>query len=250
RRRDAVVRAPDSVSAIERPSTALLDADGESMLTFVDSMALLVRAGFEVAPYEIVLPGAAAPTTRLVGPLVVKLADVAHRTEHGAVLLGVPPDGLASAVAHLRDLAHASGLPPTVVVQPQLRGHGEVFLGLSGTSELGPLVAFGLGGVFVEVLRRVSGRIAPFTQTDALEMIAEFDDLGVADGFRGGPPWDRSHLGALLVAAGDLAAGGRHWLRTFDVNPLIQTDTGFVAVDGVCFVEPRMAPTTGGIGHG
>ena len=49
-------------------------------------------------------------------------------------------------------------------------------------------------------------------------MIGEFDDLGVADGFRGGPPWDRPALARLLVAAGDLAAGARGWLRTFDVN--------------------------------
>ena len=108
------------------------------------------------------------------------------------------------------------------------------------------MVAFGLGGVFVEVLRRVSGRLAPFTEADAEEMIAEFDDLGVADGFRGGPPWDRPLLAGLLVAAGELAAGARHWLRTFDVNPLIQTDTGFVAVDGACFVEPGTPATAGG----
>lgn len=246
RRRDARVHTGASAPTIARPAVTLLDAGGESMLPFVDAMALLERVGIEVAPYELVAHDDAAPTTSLTGPLVVKLADVAHRTEHGAVLMGVDPAGLGEAVAHLRDLAQSSGLPATVVVQPQLRGHGEVFLGLSGASELGPVVAFGLGGVFVEVLRRVSGRLAPFTEADAEEMIAEFDDLGVADGFRGGPPWDRPLLAGLLVAAGELAAGARHWLRTFDVNPLIQTDTGFVAVDGACFVEPGTPATAGG----
>ena len=67
-------------------------------------------------------------------------------------------------------------------------------------------------------------------------MIAEFDDLGVADGFRGGRPWDRQQLADILVRAGQLAAGGRHWLTSMDLNPLIHTDDGFVAVDCVCFV--------------
>ncbi|HEV3213355.1 MAG TPA: acetate--CoA ligase family protein [Acidimicrobiales bacterium] len=241
RRRDAAVRAPSSVRRVERPGTTLVGGGGgESMLSFADAMALLAGAGIEVAPFEVIGRDDVAPSTTLAGPLVVKLGDVAHRTEHGAVLLGVDPSGLGEAVAHLRALAESSALPATVVVQPQLRGHGEVFLGLSGASELGPVVAFGLGGVFVEVLRRVSGRLAPFGTVDAAEMIAEFDDLGVADGFRGSPPWDRATLAELLVRAGDLAAGARGWLRTFDVNPLIQTDTGFVAVDGTCFVEsPR-----------
>ena len=99
---------------------------------------------------------------------------------------------MPDAVASLRRIAASDGLPATVVIQPQLSSHGEVFVGLKGASELGPVVAFGLGGVFVEVLRRVSGRLAPLDAQDAEEMIAEFDDLGVADGFRGSPPWNRS----------------------------------------------------------
>ena len=67
-------------------------------------------------------------------------------------------------------------------------------------------------------------------------MIAEFDDLAVADGFRGSRPWNRSQLVDLLVSAGQLAAGGRDWIQSLDVNPLVQTDDGFVAVDCVCFV--------------
>ncbi len=67
-----------------------------------------------------------------------------------------------------------------------ITAQGEAFIGIRGRSELGPVVAFGLGGVFVEVLGRVSGRLAPFTAADAAELIAEFDDLGVLDGVRGG----------------------------------------------------------------
>jgi hypothetical protein len=168
----------------------------------------------------------------------VKLADVAHRTEHRAVIVGVEAPALPDAVASLRRIAASDGLPATVVIQPQLSSHGEVFIGLKGASELGPVVAFGLGGVFVEVLRRVSGRLAPLDAQDAEEMIAEFDDLGVADGFRGSPPWNRSLLVEVLVRAGQLVAGGRDWIESLDINPLIQTDDGFVAVDCACFAAP------------
>lgn len=235
-RRTAAVASPGSAARVERPDVRTVESDGEQMLSFTASMALLADIGIPVAPFEFVAPDDGAPTTNFAGPLVVKLGDVAHRTEHGAVLLGVDASGLASAVAQLREIARADGLPAGVVVQPQLSSGGEVFVGLTGASELGPLVAFGLGGVFVEVLRRVSGRLAPLSGDDAQEMIAEFDDLGVADGFRGGRPWDRQQLADILVRAGQLAAGGRHWLTSMDLNPLIHTDDGFVAVDCVCFV--------------
>ena len=69
-----------------------------------------------------------------------------------------------------------------------IEADGEAFIGIRGHSELGPVVAFGLGGVFVEVLGRVSGRLAPFTAADAGEMLAEFDDLGVLAGLAAGCP--------------------------------------------------------------
>jgi acyl-CoA synthetase (NDP forming) len=237
-RTDAAVGAPDSAAPVAGPTGATVMSDGEPMLTFEASMGLLRQAGIPVAPFELVLPDVVRPTTTLAGPLVVKLGDVAHRTEHNAVLLGVTAADLPAAVADLRRIAAVDGLPATVVVQPQLSGHGEVFIGLTGASELGPVVAFGLGGVFVEVIRRIGGRLAPLTPADADELIAEFDDLGVADGFRGSLPWDRPQLNDILVRAGRLVAGGRDWIQSMDVNPLILTEEGFVAVDCVCFLSP------------
>jgi acyl-CoA synthetase (NDP forming) len=241
-RGDVRIEAARSVPTIARPTGEVINSDGESMLTFKASMALLEQAGIAVAPYELIAADVQLPTTSIPEPLVVKLADVAHRTEHNAVMIGVLSGGLAQAVDSLRAIAARDGLPATVAVQPQLSSQGEVFLGLTGETELGPVVAFGLGGVFVEVMRRVGGRIAPFGEVDAQKLIAEFDDLGVVDGLRGARPWDRRELGALLVKAGALVAGGSGWITSMDVNPLILTDKGFVAVDGVCFVKPDAQP--------
>jgi hypothetical protein len=139
--------------------------------------------------------------------------------------------------AELRRLAARDGLPDLVAVQKMITAEGEAFIGVRGQSELGPIVAFGLGGVFVEVLGRVSGRLAPFTVADAAEMIAEFDDLGVLDGVRGRGAWDRDALAAILVQVSRLAASGHEWIDTFDINPLVFDGERFVAVDGLCLLR-------------
>ena len=139
----------------------------------------MADAGIPIAPFEVVDPDDEPVDRRSPGRCVVKLGDVAHRTEHGAVLFGVDAHDVCRGGG---DAAHASpqptGSPPPSSCSRSSSSHGEVFIGLTGASELGPMVAFGLGGVFVEVLQRVSGRLAPFVRRDAEEMIAEFDDLG------------------------------------------------------------------------
>jgi hypothetical protein len=97
------------------------------------------------------------------------------------------------------------------------------------------LVAFGIGGVFVEVVHRIGGRMAPLSPADAEDLLAEFDDLQVMSGLRGQQAWDRSMLRSLLEAAGRLAAAGRDWIDTMDVNPLLITSRGPIAVDAACF---------------
>jgi len=174
---------------------------------------------------------------RFPGPYVVKLADLAHRTEHGAVRVRVAGEDLARMCAELAELATELGVPPTVAVQPMLSGYAEAFIGMNGATELGPVVAFGPGGVFVEVLKRVSGRLAPLSTDDAVDLLDDFADLGIHEGIRGGPPWDVKALVPILEAAGRLVAGGRDWIESIDINPLILTAEGVVAVDGLCLVK-------------
>ncbi|HEX4433676.1 MAG TPA: acetate--CoA ligase family protein [Acidimicrobiales bacterium] len=240
-RADAAIQRPESVPTLARPAGLLIESDGEWMLPFGAAMDLLASAGIAAAPFALVRGDEDAALPSFEGPYVVKLADVAHRTEHGAVLTGVTAADVAGATETLRKIAARDGLPDTVVLQPQLAGHGEAFIGLTGDTELGPMVAFGLGGVFVEVMKRVGGRLAPFAPADAEELVAEFDDLGVIDGVRGRAPWDRAALFSTLCNAGRLVAGGRSWIRSMDLNPLIVTEQGLVAVDCVCFVDPAGA---------
>lgn len=219
-----------------RPEPAdWVTADGAEILRFDTAMGLLVDAGLTVAPFTVVEDGDPVVWPDGPGPFVVKLADLPHRTEHGAVRLGVAAADLGAAVDDLRTLAHQHGFPARVAIQEQVAGHGEAFLGLQARSELGPAVAFGLGGVFVEVLQRVSGCLAPATTADARRVVEEFADLGVLDGVRGRPPWDRDAVAALIVAAGDLVAAVAGWSGSIDLNPIIVSERGLTVVDVAWF---------------
>jgi acetate---CoA ligase (ADP-forming) len=226
----------DAGERLPRPAASLIG----DMLPFGDTMRLLAGAGIPVAPYAIIPPDAAPGGIDVPfgGPYVLKLADVAHRTEHGAVRLNVDPAGVPEAITGLRELAARDGLPATVAVQPMIAATGEALLGIQGESELGPLVVFGLGGIFAEALRKVGGRMAPFDAAQARGLIEEFRDVQVMHGFRGHPAWDLEGLTDILVAAGRLAAGGRDWIMSLDVNPLLFGPDGFQAVDALLLVRP------------
>jgi acyl-CoA synthetase (NDP forming) len=231
------VRPPAEVPALPRPQVVPTGVPEGSMLPFAATMDILQAAGIPTAPYHLIHSRAAISSPSFAGPYVVKLADVAHRTEHDAVRLGIETAALGAAVDELRAIAGAHRLPPLIAVQPMVSGHGEAFIGIKGEGELGPVVAFGMGGIFVEVMRRVGGRMAPMAAEDAAELIEEFNDTGVLDGFRGSGAWDRRALSAVLVAASRLAAAGRGWIESMDINPLIITADGPVAVDGLCLLR-------------
>jgi acyl-CoA synthetase (NDP forming) len=240
-RPDLNVASPETVAKRARPAGETLKVAEGEMLSFADTMQLLAEAGIPTAPYALVDSTADVGTPDFAGPYVVKLADVAHRTEHRAVRVGVTADELGPAAEDLRAIARADGLPAVIAIQPMVDGHGEAFIGINGNSELGPVVAFGLGGIFVELLKRIGGRMAPMTRPDAIDLISEFDNTGVLDGFRGAPRWDRDAVADTLVSASLLAASGRDWIDSIDINPLIITASGPVAVDGLCLLRPRVS---------
>ena len=124
-----------------------------------------------------------------------------------------------------------------MLVQPELHGRGEVFLGAHSTGDLGPIVVFGLGGVFVELLADVSARLAPLTIDDARDMLGEIKGSGVLDGARGGEAWDTEGLASIVVGLGNLASATSGWLESIEINPLLATDAGFAAVDLSCVVR-------------
>ncbi|HVW18114.1 MAG TPA: acetate--CoA ligase family protein [Solirubrobacteraceae bacterium] len=247
RAREAGWAADAPVAAPEVPAPADGDAvasEAGSILGFAAAMALLADAGIEIAPFAVVgagdYPAAVAPPGE--GPFVVKLADVPHRTELGAVSLGVEAPDVAAEVERLRALARAAGTPEAVAVQPLLAAPGpEAFLGASTGSELGPMVLWGLGGTLVELGRRVDGAIAPLSPAAADRLLDGLARTGVFDGLRGGEAWSRAALAAALSSLSRLVAGGARWIASIDVNPLLLAGGRAVAVDALVVLREPLA---------
>ncbi len=192
-----------------------------------DPLALarwLRRHGVDVVDAAVCrTPGQAAAAARRF-PAVVKLARSAHRTDSGGVRLGLRD--AASVAAAAADLL-AGG--EDVLVSPQLSGV-EVAVGAVRDPSFGPVVMVGLGGIWVEVLGDVGFGLAPLTRPQARDLLAGLRGFPLLTGARGGSPVDLDALAGTVVAVGAaLVADPR--LASIDLNPVLATPTGAVAVD-------------------
>jgi len=224
-----------------RVSTILATAmrEGREWLRMSESFELLTAYGIPVAPYEVVATPeeALAAAERLGYPVVLKAigADIVHKTEHGAVKLGLDsPAAVLHAVAELRALAPTDGeaAAASFLVQPSVTGGRETIIGMTMEPNFGSLIMFGLGGVYVEALRDVAFRVTPVTLQDAAEMIASLRGFPLLRGVRGEPGVDLEQLAEVIGRASQLAE--RHEeIRELDINPFLAfSDAGqSVAVD-------------------
>jgi hypothetical protein len=166
--------------------------------------------------------------------------DITHKSDIGGVALGLR-GATAVRAAHERMLASVRSHAPTariegVLVAPMLTGGVECILGAHNDPVFGPMVVFGLGGVFVELLGDVVLHSAPVTQEQALEMIRSTRGFALLAGARGLPPVDLEHLAANLAALSQLAVAAGDTLVSIDVNPFIALAKelgGGCAVDAV-----------------
>ena len=108
-----------------------------------------------------------------------------------------------------------------VLLSPMVRGGVEMILGVQDDAVFGPVVLLGLGGIFVEVLRDVTFRIAPFGVEEAHRMIAELRGAAILEGARGQPPSDLDALAAALSRLSLFAAAQRGQFTSIDINPLL-----------------------------
>jgi acyl-CoA synthetase (NDP forming) len=177
-------------------------------------------------------PDEAAQFAQQIGfPVALKLAspDILHKTEVGGVMLNLP-DADSVRAAYQAIVTRARAAHPNadirgVQVQQMVTGGQEVIVGMKRDPAFGPLVMFGLGGVYVEALADVSFRLAPLSRQDAEEMIREVRSAKLLEGLRGAPPADRSALVDAIVRVGQLAADCPE-ITELDVNPLMVLPAG------------------------
>ena len=156
-------------------------------------------------------------------PVVVKTAAAgAHKTEKGGVALDLADDDA------VREAAERIG--GELLVQPMLKGGVELLAGVVQDPVFGPIVAFGPGGVFAELIGGAEFRIAPITDVDAEELVGSGKAGRLVHGFRGGPAADADALAELVQRLSQLAVDLPE-LAELDLNPVLGLPTGCVAVD-------------------
>jgi len=229
RRTALPVLAPGGV---RRPS-------GES-LSEQDSKALLKAYGIALPKERVAAsPGEAAKAAKKIGfPVVMKIvsADILHKSDLGLVAVGVRDEEDARRT-YKRLVATAKKAAPKATVDgvlvAQMVPGVETVVGIAPDDLFGPVVMFGLGGVFVEVLHDVTFRVPPFTARDASAMLDELRGAALLRGVRGQPAADRAALVDVLMKMQRLAVDLSGEVAEVDINPLLAGTDGAVAADAL-----------------
>jgi acyl-CoA synthetase (NDP forming) len=242
RARPVTTTLPASPTPLSSEPSRLVDSPVGPIVPFADAMRLLTEVGIPVAPF-VVLDHTDDDAIDVLGThVVVKLADVPHRTELDAVRLGVARTDVREAARELRAIARDHGAPEAVVVQAMVDADGEAFVGLLSASDLGPVVLFGRGGVLVEVAGRVDGRRLPLRPGAAEQLVDEVAGPAASARLRGYAPWDLGPLVGAVEGVAELWRRHGSWLLSADLNPLLVTTEGVRAVDALLVAGATAVP--------
>ena len=194
---------------------------------------------------------ARAAAAAIGGPVVLKISspDILHKTEVGGVAVNIatPDDAAAEFAAMTARVAAArpGAAIDGVLVSPMVTDGVECIMGVTVDPAFGPVVLFGLGGIFVEVLKDVTMRVAPFGIDEADAMIREVKGFPMLDGARGKPKADIAALAEALSRLSVFAAANGARIDSLDINPILvrPAGRGVVAVDAL-FVPALFVPDT------
>ena len=225
------------VTAARRIVDAALEGRSEAWLDADATRSLLEAYGVPVVPQRVAqtVDQAVDAAAELGLPAVLKTAAAgAHKTEQGGIALDLrDPE-------QVRAAAERIGAP--VLVQPMVTGGAEVLAGIVQDPVFGPLVAFGPGGIFAELIGAAAFRIAPLTDVDANELVREGKAGQLVAGFRGTPAADAPALVDLLHRLSLLAEEVPE-VAELDLNPVIALPDRCVAVDArVRLAPPSLRP--------
>lgn len=238
RARAALTRpAGVDLAAVERR----LSAPSSEVLGEHETKALLAAYGLPV-PAEHLAASAdeAVANARIIGGTVgLKIAspDIAHKTEAGAMRLGLASEGeiraaydeVVAAAVRYRPDARIAG----VLVQEMVPSGLEMMLGVVSDPVFGPVVAVGFGGIYVEILRDVAYRVPPVNAEIAHAMLRELRGYRLLAGVRGGPPADIDALIDCIVRCSWFAHDHGSRISELDMNPLMVTERGACVVDAL-----------------
>lgn len=212
--------------ALKRGDKALNEYESKQLL---DAYAIPVTKEFVATSIK-----DAVSFARQIGyPVVLKGSSrtLTHKTEHRLIELGIDSDeALEKAYRALQE--RGKGQLDGILVQQMVKGERELVAGLIRDPQFGPCVMFGLGGIFTEVLKDVTFRVAPLEMRDAYEMMDEIKAKKLLDQFRGKPAVNREVLARALVNLGRIGLEVEA-VAEIDINPMIIHEDTPVAVDAL-----------------
>lgn len=210
----------------DRARKILEKAGGQSLL-LSESMALLESYAFPMPPYRIARTAAEAVQAwhELGGPVAMKInrPHVSHKSDSGLIRLSL--DSEADLKGAFHDFQDIAGKDLEVFLQSMLSGGREVILGGKRDHTFGPVVLFGVGGIFVEVLEEVNWRVAPLTRDAARQMINATRGARILQGIRGERPADIRALEILITRLSRMLVENPQILE-IDINPVAVLEEG------------------------
>jgi acyl-CoA synthetase (NDP forming) len=217
---------------------------GRTVLTEVESKQLVSEAGIPVVETKLAQTKAEAISIskKMRFPVVLKIMspDIIHKSDIGGVKLGLAnATQVGKAYTEIMAAAKKANKKADIhgiSVQKMARPGVEVIMGMSKDAQFGPVLMFGLGGVFVEVLKDVAFRIVPLNRRDASQMIREIKGYPLLEGYRGQEPANITALEDLLLKLSDFVDKNPK-IKEMDLNPIFAYKDGALAVDARVILE-------------
>jgi len=226
-----------------RPEIAPAAAVPSGPMSEHDAKHLLSQAGVPMLPERLARSAeeAVAAADDYGYPVALKIAspDIPHKTEIGGVMLGLRDAAAVRAAFETLHQRTRSAMPDAridgVLAAPMAPDGVDTIVGVMRDATFGPTVMFGLGGIFVEVLKDVTFRLAPFGEDEARRMIAEIAGKALLEGARGTNACDVDALARVLAKLSEFAAAHADDVESVDINPLraLANGKGVVALDAL-----------------
>ena len=216
-------------------------SEGRAQLTTLESIDVLNAYGIRACKYGLAtnVDEAANVANNIGYPVVMKITSktISHKTDVGGVIVGIQSEEhlrqeYAALIERLKERNILDGLEG-VIVQEMVKGNREMVCGIATDPQYGPMMMFGLGGVFIETMKDVTFRIAPLSDVDAEEMIKSVKAYELLKGARGTTPAQIDQIQETLLRLSQLVTDFP-FIDELDINPLLiseKTGEG-IAVDG------------------
>jgi acyl-CoA synthetase (NDP forming) len=218
--------------------------EGRLILTEYESKKLLKQVGIPVVETRLAKTQkeTVLMSQKIGFPVVLKIAspDVIHKSDSGGVKLSLNnvagvKKAYGEIMERVREL-YPNAVINGITVQKMARPGTEVIVGTSKDPQFGPVIMFGLGGIFVEVLKDVSFRVIPLNRRDAQEMIKEIKGYPLLQGMRGKEPVNIRVLVDIILKISNLIEGNPQ-IKELELNPIFAYGDGAVAVDARIILE-------------